>query len=212
MASTIGAGTAEGMVEWLDTMGKKGILVPNTADSIKRAATTVMREVFEEDWSGQEVSSLDVEAVFQRFQNKTIGKYTAGSLSSYKSRFNTAVEMYLGYLASPHTWKPPIKARPGAVKKRSSNRPPNDGSGPDATQSPVLPTPPATLATETPTATNFIEHQFPLRVGVRAIVRLPENLSTREAARLAAWIQTLVTDDQLALPAGGSSSESSPVA
>lgn len=43
-------------------------------------------------------------------------------------------------------------------------------------------------------SSNLIEHSYKLRPGCDIRIRLPENLSSKEAERLAAWIRTLPFD------------------
>jgi hypothetical protein len=54
-----------------------------------------------------------------------------------------------------------------------------------------------------PPSAPLIEHQLPLRPGIRAHLTLPEDLSEKEAMRVARFVQSLAfSSDQPAITAG----------
>ncbi len=112
--------------------------------------------------------------------------------------------MYREFLRNPEGWKPPIKTR--ATTKRTgtttktetstSTRANPDAEALDGSGNTPPPTP------KEPGGPTFIPHSFPLRPGVRASLSLPEDLTHREARRLATFIDSLSVDEQAALPGG----------
>jgi hypothetical protein len=59
-----------------------------------------------------------------------------------------------------------------------------------------------------PPRTPLIEHQLPLRAGIRAHITLPEDLTEKEAMRIARFVQSLAfSSDQPAITTGEAPAE-----
>jgi hypothetical protein len=196
-SDTIMSGTGAGLVQFFTSMGDRGRLPGATSRNLKLAAQTVLAAVFDDgegEWQATDVRTFDVEDVLHRFGNKTAGKYAEASNNAYKSRFSNGVEMYREFLKDPGGWKAPTKAR--AVKKSIST--PKPVPGPPTTVDIEFSTP----APRDPLGATFISHTFPLRQGVRATLALPEDLTRREAKRIANFVESLAVDEVPALSAG----------
>lgn len=53
-----------------------------------------------------------------------------------------------------------------------------------------------------PARAPLIEYPFPLRPGVQARIALPEDLTEKDAKRLARFVESLAFSEQLAITAG----------
>jgi hypothetical protein len=186
-------GTGNGLIQFFDTLATKGRMPRSTAANFKQSCATVLQTVLEGGWGDADIGRMDVEDMFSRFVILKAGSYTAGSFSSYKSRFYNGVNMYLGFLKDPEGWKPPVKIQ-AAVKRSTVSRTGSEGLGAADSASSVV------VSASTPQP-DVIMHHYPLRPGVRAVMSLPEDLTKREAARLGTFIQALAVDDQPTLSA-----------
>jgi hypothetical protein len=190
------SGTGAGLIAFYEAMSAKGRLPKARAMNYRLATQQVLEAVFDEEWEQVDMRNPDLEDVFARFVNLKAASYSDNSFASYKSRFNNGVTMYRDFLKDPAGWKAPVKVRT-AAKKAATNT---------ATNRPVKEDEPSgqvKISVDTTVLAAFINHTFPLRQGVRATLSLPEDLTGREAKRLANFIESLAVDEQLALPRGG---------
>ena len=190
-------GTAAGLVEFLDWAESKGELPKATVANWRGAAKNVLD--IEEQWEALDLHTLDLDAFLLRFENLRRTRYKVDSLNAYKGRFRKGVEAYRAWLANPggSEWKAIAAARPtGSPTAARASKTSGKGSGSHA-----RPNPPAN-APVTPSAAGVIDYTVPLRPGVYARLGLPENLTTKDAARLTAFVQSLAFEEQPALPVG----------
>lgn len=188
-------GTGAGLVEFFTNLAVKGRMAKPTAANFRLSCQTVLETVYEAGWVDVDMKRMDVEDVFSRFVILKAGLYTTGSFSAYKSRFYNGTNMYLGFLQDPQGWKPPLKMRTAAPKPSVVNR---SGSEKVGTADTAVATSTTTTNNDAPHS-ELLTHHYPLRPGVRAVLSLPEDLTKREATRLATFIQALAVEDQPAL-------------
>jgi len=192
-------GTGAGLVEFLDYVAGKGMMNASTAKAYRAAAREILSAV-EEDWSSLDLRTIDVDDFIQRFQTKAGMRYTPRSLSTYRSRFRNAVQMYLAYIEDPGGWRPP---RPQPSRAASSSSSPRRTQRSDTPLS--LPSSATINKTSIalPSRPEMVSYPFPLRRGsgvVLATLILPTDLTAKEAERISALVQTLAIPEQPALP------------
>jgi hypothetical protein len=178
--------SGKALVDHWKWMGEKGLLNINTARSLGAACSQVLA-VFD-DWETLDVRTLDVEDAYRRFQNKRSKDFVPASLEAYKRRFASAVTQFLDYSKDPSTWKGPSSERTGRRDRAVNNQP----AGPAPASSERASTPPTQQS-------GLIEYPFPLREGRLAYLRLPADLKSGEVKRLAAYLNTLAVDSELAV-------------
>lgn len=194
----IAGGNAGGLLAFMDFMIDKGYGSAGAINPWKSAAKQVFSVVEGDDFENLDVRSLDVDEYMERFQNRTIGKYSAESLRAYRQRFRKAVEAYRAYLADPN-WRPALKraARPKKSDGESSKRS-------KSTTAATLPSAQmATSAAPPAPGASLIAYPFPLKNGQMAQLHLPsQGLDRDDAERLTHFVRALVFDQPAQLGPG----------
>lgn len=165
----------------------KGVMNKNTAGGIRAACSQVL-EALGEDLDGVDVRTLDVDGALRRFENLKKKEFKPPVLAEYKRRFRNAVKSYLAYLEDPGGWRPAVReGRPGGAERNGGGR---------STSAP----PPEAAAVESKeiAKSRVMEYPFPLREGLIARLILPVDLRASEVKRLAAFMNTLVAEEQAA--------------
>jgi hypothetical protein len=182
--------TASDVLKFLDYAEKKGLLKGNTAAGHKAAAKKVLS--IEGDLDKVDVRALDLDMLFQRFENLHKDEFTPGSLQTYRGRVRQAISWYLTWSANPSGWMPPVGVtrgpRPTTNGKPTADNPPKPGAADDPTPAP----PPAPEPKG-----RLIDYPFPLREGVLARLFLPADLKRAEVRRLTAYMATLAVDGDI---------------
>jgi hypothetical protein len=195
----IATGTASGLAAFLDFMIAKGYGTSGAINPWKSAAKNVFTVVEGEDYGEFDVRSFDVEEYLGRFENRSMGKYTADSLAAYRSRFRKGIEAYRSYLADPN-WKPHVKSAPRRPADESGPKPrATRNNDPVAGQPAVTPSPPSSPA--------LIAYPFPLKSGQLGQLHLPPQLDREDAERLTHFIRALVFDQPRQLKSGSTEAE-----
>jgi hypothetical protein len=135
--------------------------------------------------------NFDPDAHLRRFETLRRTAYTSGSLNAYKSRARTGIDMYRAWESGSPNWRPKIVPRGAgkAAAKKSSN--PTSPS-PDPAVDLV---PKGEVGGYVPRHSALIEYPFPLRPGLRALIALPEDLTEKEAKRVARFVESLAFCD-----------------
>ena len=185
-------GTGQDLVRFWDWVVEKGLVKRATANARKTAAVEVLDALGE--GTSVDIRQLDVEDALRRFENLKSAKYTPSSLSTYKSRFRKAVAEYLAYLDNPSGWRPGIKPRTVRGKKTAvpsgSTTGARDQSHDDSHD---------TMGASTAHpggGPRLIDYPIPVREGVVAVLKLPMDLRSSEARRLASWLSALAMPDE----------------
>lgn len=196
----IASGNVGGLLAFLDFMINKGYGTAGSINPWKSAVKQVFSTVEGDDFEEFDVRSFDFDEYVERFQNRSIGKYSAESLRAYRQRSRKAIEAYRAYLADPN-WRPaPSRApRPktssGEPMKRAKHEIKQEANDPPG--SPPLPSP------------ALITYPFPLKNGQMAQLHLPtKGLNREDADRLTHFIRALVFDQPAQLNPGGQDDES----
>jgi hypothetical protein len=180
----INSGTGAGLREFLDRAAGNGDLNPSTANALRAAVTSVLS--VEDDPDQVDVRHLDVDTTLQRFETLHRSRYTPASMKSYQSRFRNAVAMYIAWLDKDPNWRKVVKARRAVA---ANGRPSKPGA-----MAPELVHVQDTdfgVFDET-AAVRLVTYHLPLRPDLIVQLQLPVDLTPDDAARVAAFVKSLV--------------------
>lgn len=121
----------------------------------------------------------------RRYGNKNpkVGK---GSLETYRSRVEKAIEDFIGHKTDAN-WEP--RTRGSRIDRRSKASPPPP-TAVEASQ-PTNTDPVVTLLGGLPANATALRHRFPLRPDFDVEILLPRDFTAKEAKRLTTWISAL---------------------
>jgi len=191
MSENIQSGNALGLIEFLDNLVEKGRAPAGSISPLKTAIIQILSTVDgKDDWQKVEVTSIDIVDYVNRFGVLTNGRYTAGSLTTYKSRLTKASNWYKNFLTQPG-WTPP---------KETFRQPKADVKPDVGIKSLELVKEPLTQKQSTSNLSeqsDLIAYPFPLRAN--KIVRLfpPYDLKLSEAKRLGKYLESLSIDEAI---------------
>lgn len=114
--------TEKDLLSFLDTISKQNIIPKNTADAQKAAIIKVLSSISEEEKNNLN-ENLDLEHLFQRFENFAKHDLSPSSLETYKARFKTAFSGFLKWTKSPSNYKAKTRGRPQKSDIKSENNP-----------------------------------------------------------------------------------------
>ncbi|MFZ5869147.1 MAG: hypothetical protein ACOYXW_01230 [Actinomycetota bacterium] len=182
------------MIAFLNFLIRKNEMVEATAVALRTGCRKVLDA--EDDWANVDIRTLDVDALIMRFRNKSRGNLADRSVSNYEQRFRSTVEMYRKWLDEDPTWRPSTRTRAtnGAAKRTASAGTAKTDAAPFAE-----PTPEAPAA---PPAAGMVTYPLPIRPGVQGRLVLPEDLTAKEAKRIANFVSALPFEEQRAITAG----------
>ena len=116
----------DGLNDFLDFAGEKGLLKKSTALA-RKAAVNVVLGILDEN-EASDLSKVDLQTVIIRHRNLATGKIKPQTLTTYESRTKIAVNDFLEYMKNPSSWKgsqqrmrSPAKAVP--LKKSNTSTP-----------------------------------------------------------------------------------------
>lgn len=189
-------GSGLGLLEFLAWAGSRGELAANTASSYASAARRVF--TVEPGVDERPLAEVDLENLLDRFETLNRTEYSAASMNTYKSRVRHAAAMYALWLAKDPDWKS------GGRSSRQSRTtgPRANGSAraarskaTDASAASTATTPGAAHAALDPPssvgATRLIGYDMPLRPDLMVRLTLPADLTKADAARVAAFVNSL---------------------
>lgn len=169
------------LMDFLDYLSSKGLLGSSTASGRKAAALKILSAL--DPAEKTDLRNIDRDQTFQRFSNKFGKEFTPDSLTTYKSRFNAALNDFFKYQENPSGFKVNSSKRVGketGVEKSTKGKTP-----------PTRQKPPQTDFTDKPKGVTF---PIPIRDNVIIeIHNLPMDLSKAEATRISAVIMALST-------------------
>lgn len=182
----INDGTGAGLLAFLTWTIEKNELNTSTAQALRTASKRILE--VEDSPDDVDLRSADLENLVARFTNKSRDRFNEASLRTYQQRFRQSVEMYIAWLDG-HEWRP---ARP-------RTRTPDARGGGAKTSARTSTERSAETTPSAPgdrsSASTLIEYPFPIRPGLRARLWLPENLTAREAQRLADFMCALAVEE-----------------
>lgn len=189
-------GTGSGLLAFLDWAGTRGEIPIATAQAMAVAAGKVL--AVEADPQGADLRQLDPEDVFGRFETLHRLDYTSASIKAYRSRFFRAFSMYLAWLDKRPDWK--MTSYFGAATGQST-RPSRDSKAAANKRKPTVKADSApsnasrTSAISMPESTEaMVPYDLPLRPGLRVRLVLPELLTSADAKRIKAFVDSLAFD------------------
>ena len=195
-SAAIQAGTAQGLLEFLDYVVAKGYGPSTAAGPQKSAVRQVLTITEGEDFGDYDVKGGDVDDLLQRFEVRARGELKAESIHAYRSRFMRAVKSYRRFL---ETGTPP------RYRQSSRRRSPDAGTRRRTSGSASSSPPPSAQAPSQAPAQQserMVDYPFPLRSGALANFRLPVHLDRGDAERMASFLKALVSDQPKQLPPG----------
>jgi hypothetical protein len=190
-------GTGAGLQAFLDWAGTRGEIPLATAKNLAGASGKVL--AVEPDADTVDVTQIDPDDVFGRFETLNRLNYTSESMVTYRSRFFKSVAMYRAWLDKRPDWKtlngrPPTKAV--AVRSSGNGKPtPKGRVKRPAAEASARPTP-ESPADQLPTSPSspMVPYDLPLRPGLRVRLVLPEILTQADAKRITAFVTSLAFD------------------
>jgi hypothetical protein len=199
------SGTGAGLMAFLDSTWKRGLVRQNHAVATRRSCKEVLETVEGEDWESKDIRDLDLDDTFNRFETLRAVDYTVGSLMTYRSRFRKGVTMYREFLKDPGGWRPEKKAKSnGSIPaRRKAAQPKAEAPEADAAVDGAPQVESASKDTGHAQRPDLMTYPFPLRRAggvIFATLTLPHDLTTKEAERIAAHIRTLAIEDEHRLP------------
>lgn len=190
MSEQIGSGTAQGIIDYLDSLVEKGRSRPGVVNPLKTALTKVLEVTEGAGWGATDVTNLDIDDVMSRFKNKTLSKYTTASYDAYQSRITRVVGWYKNFLANPG-WVPKETVRSSKAEAKSTSK-----TTPQPVQSQTQAhsdshTVAAPVYQEAPKL-DAIAYPFPLANGETARIYMPKGITKADVDRLSIFLEALV--------------------
>ena len=176
--------SATEFIEFIDYLADKGLLKKATA-SARKAAAFAFLDILDED-EKVDIRAIDLDSLAMRFANIQGSKFTPQSLTTYKSRYNSAYKDFIAYRDNPLGFKPNISQR----KKRGNS---SLTSTSPIGNKPAKVMPGLTTPTVTPDlAGETIVFPIPIRKGVIVkVAGLPVDLTETEAEKITDVIKAL---------------------
>jgi hypothetical protein len=194
--TSAGSGTGAGLLAFITYLIEKNEMVASSASALRTGCAKVLS--IEDDPATVDLRTGDVGDILRRFRIRSRTEIKEQSLDEYERRFRQAVTMYRKWLDDDPDWRP--KSRPAGGSSAGPKKPDSTatagqrGSAKPADKQSVVPDPPS--------QPGMISYPIVIRPGVQGRITLPENLSKKEAQRVAAFVSALALDEQLAITAG----------
>ncbi len=102
------------LIAFLEFVADKGLMKTKTVSSYKLACNIVLKILDEKE--ANDLSKIDIEAVFLRHRNLAAGKISPATLKTYEMRTRAAINAFIEYKKDPSSWKPGIKTRTTKAK------------------------------------------------------------------------------------------------
>lgn len=201
MTQDIGSGTAQGVVDYLDSLVGKGRARVGVVTPLKTALTKVLEKTEGDKWRSIDVTKLDVDDAVLRFKNLTLGTYTDASYRAYELRVKRAIKWYEQFLENPG-WYPkestPTKTngKNSEVSKSQSSVPASRAQDDsetheiDPVDEPQERSRRGQVDDELPT----MSYPFPLQSGETARIYMPMSVTKADVRRLSAFLEALVIE------------------
>lgn len=193
MTDEISKGTAQGLMDYLESLIDKGRAPKGSVRLLITAVKAILTKTEGEDaWPKVKILELDTEDTMSRFKNLTLGSYREESYITYQSRFSKAIDWYQTFLANPG-WVPKTRERSNKIsqqqpstKRVEKNINVNKQSHAESNESGDV------LSVVGPA--NVIAYPFPLKNGKIAQMLLPEGIESSDVDRMTAFLKALVID------------------
>lgn len=176
MAAKLHTATAQGAIEYLDSLVIKNRAPASVVSPLKTALSKVLQRTEGEEWGKTDLIDLDVGDIMMRFKNLTPTDYTEGSYRNYEMRLKKAIGWYLKFLQTPG-WVPPENSRV-AVKP--------------GVEQPAAPEVSNYVSQAEVEASEAITYPFPLESGKMASLHIPRDITADDVRRLHGFLDALV--------------------
>jgi len=171
------------LVDHWNYAAEKGLMKRTSANALRAACTQILSAL--DGWETVDITRLDVDDAFHRFQNKRARDFKPESLEAYRRRFAQAVKLFKEYVRDPKSWKPTNrKITPSAKGKEQSRVGSTEGKSSTSAVINVLPLP----------QVGHMDYPFQLSEGRVAMLRLPVDLKLSEVQRLVSYMTTVAID------------------
>ncbi len=174
--------TGKQFAEFWSWAASKGLMNENTAYSFSSPVRQIIG--VSEEWQTIDVSKLDVDSLFTRFQNMRGRDFKPESLDKYFRRFRMALKLFLNYVENPTGWKYGgqlgITSRKTKLNKSEKDKPANE-----TFEMPI---------TQSGDSIQMVDYPFPLREKCIVRLKLPMDLKLDEVERLATFMRTFAID------------------
>jgi hypothetical protein len=179
------------LLNFLDYAAKKGLINANTAAAVKVACRRVL--TVDGDLESLDVSTVDLDSLFKRFENLHRTEFTPRSLETYRSRVHMGLSWFLRWSEDPAGWKPisrsPRGSANGEAKQKGGGRAASSVGGDNSSSSTS-----ARVVSEQ--KGRLVDYPFPLREGLMVRLMLPPDLKRAEVKRLNSYMITLAVDSE----------------
>lgn len=105
----------DNLLIFLDFVAEKGLMKRQTAVSYKKACNVILKILDERE--ANDLTKVDLEAVFRRHRNLAAGRISPSTLKSYEARTRAAIENFLVYFGDPSSWKSSVQTRASRTTK-----------------------------------------------------------------------------------------------
>lgn len=185
--------TPGGVLEYCKYLVDKGYATASQVNPWRTAIQKVFETVDGDEWEAVDLTGIDLDDYFARFQTLAGGNYKAESIAAYTKRIRNAFDAHDHYLA---TGRPP-SFRASAKKKAEPKPQVKAGSG-DSTGSSFNGSAAPTVNNGSglvPPAPGMVDLLFPLGDGRMAKLSVPPRMSADDVNRLNGFIRNLQDDD-----------------
>jgi hypothetical protein len=176
--------SVEDLFDFLNHASDRGLMPVPATQALAAACRAVFSILGEEERA--DVTAIDIDAVFKRFENKRAKEFNPSSLKEYRRRVARAVELFANWRSSPADF---------SVKTRTTHqrKPKHPISSTEA--DPMTPENFTAVTALTPQMAGTHQLSFPVRPGgVITLSNVPVDLSAAEAERLAQFVKLLVVE------------------
>ncbi len=171
------------LLNFLDYMADKGLMKGNAIASRKAAANAFLGILKPEE--AADLSNLNLDEVALRFANLKGSQFKPESMRVYKSRVSSSLEDFKNYRKNPIAFKPNVST----VRNAATSK--NEKPGAKAKEQ-------KSSATKEPFYVSSQEVSFPIPIRPNVVVQLvgiPNDLTKREATKIANVVVALAQDD-----------------
>ncbi len=176
--------STEDLLKFMDFLGDKGLMKPQTASSRKASAASLLSILSDEE--AADVTKLDLEQITQRFLNLKGSAFKPESVKLYKARTESAIKDFIEYKRDPLSFKPSLSQRAAR----------NSGQKPKSETAIVDGEPKQSHAPNSSMQTEGVVFPIPLRAGVTVkVAGIPADLKSIEARKISNVILALAMPD-----------------
>ena len=196
MQDSLASGTAQGLIDYLESLVTKGRSRDGVIAPLKTATVKVLEKTEGEKWGSVDIVKLDFDDVMARFKNLTRGIYNKASYQAYESRLKRAASWYIKFLEDPG-WYPTERLRSKKVDSIKTDlvvgdKKPNHANPPSAAKVSTINISSSSEAQKS----DAVAYPFPLANGELARVFMPKGVTRADIRRLAAFLEALVIEPE----------------